>query len=473
VNTPQILADPSPPQALAECIALCAGIFESVQKQIGKAPLADIEKKVWEQLSGVGRIVLKAFLNGEYIKDCEREYQCRQCHKKFRIMRRSQARNLKTLFGIVSYNRAYGICDRCGLTAAPMDQELGLPDMGMSMGLRQRVCHAAVVARSFEDAQEILKVHSGIEISSKHVRAVAEDEGKMLSQSRAHFVKLCQDGQLKLTPPESPELIVVCADGGRVQTRQPSDEDRWKEDKVGIVYDAVARPNPKSSAKEYEGARAQTKTFVATMQPWEAFGWMLRLEAEVRGYLKAKAKLFLADGAKHIRDLKNFHFHDAIFILDWYHAAEHLSNCAKAFFGEGTAETRQWYEKFKQKLWDGQRDEIIEELQKLSKQLGEPKPQDSGASPRVILHRDAYSYFPNNKDAMDYPQFRSKGWPIGSGVAEGAVKQFALRLKGSEKFWNVSDRGAEEMLALCALYHCEDGRWDLHWKERAQPIRWG
>ena len=68
---------------------------------------------------------------------------------------------------------------------------------------------------------------------------------------------------------------------------------------------------------------------------------------------------------------------------------------------------------------------------------------------------------------MDYPSFRAKGWPIGSGVAEGAVKQFALRIKGSEKFWNVS--GAEEMLALCALYHSEDGRWQRYWQDRAQP----
>ena len=72
---------------------------------------------------------------------------------------------------------------------------------------------------------------------------------------------------------------------------------------------------------------------------------------------------------------------------------------------------------------------------------------------------------------MDYPRFRAEGWPIGSGVAEGAVKQFGMRLKGSEKFWNGfgCGLGAEEMLALCALHRSEDGRWHEYWRRRAQP----
>ena len=32
--------------------------------------------------------------------------------------------------------------------------------------------------------------------------------------------------------------------------------------------------------------------------------------------------------------------------------------------------------------------------------------------------------------------------------------------------------GAEEMLALCALYQSEDGRWQRHWEQRGKPIRW-
>ena len=142
---------------------------------------------------------------------------------------------------------------------------------------------------------------------------------------------------------------------------------------------------------------------------------------------------------------------------------EPLSECAKAAFGEGTNQAHQWNEKHKQKLWDGKVDEIITELKKLSNRLGAPTKVDNELSPRRILDRNANSYFLNNKDAMNNPYFRAKGWPIGSGVVEAAVKQFALRVKGSDKFWNgLGDgdkMGVEEMLALSSLYHSEDGRW--------------
>ena len=120
-------------------------------------------------------------------------------------------------------------------------------------------------------------------------------------------------------------------------------------------------------------------------------------------------------------------------------------------------------------LWEGKSDELIADLRGESDRVGHPEKADTNSSPRVILYRDAYSYFPNNREAIDYPTFRSKGWPLGSGVTEGAVKQFNLRMKGSDKSWNVSNMGAEEMLALCAHYHSEDGRWDRYWKSRAQP----
>ena len=88
----------------------------------------------------------------------------------------------------------------------------------------------------------------------------------------------------------------------------------------------------------------------------------------------------------------------------------------------------------------------------------------------MILDRDI-GYFSENRKGMDYPRFRAEGWPLGSGVAEGAVKQFGMRLKGSEKFWNGfgCGMGAEEMLALCALHRSEDGRWKEYWDRRARP----
>ena len=419
-----------------------------------------------------GARIAKALLESRLEEDPRRDPDqaaCRGCEGKLRIQERSQRRSIMTAIGEIQYQRAYGVCDRCGHSGAPLDEALGIPAFGPSMEARQKICHAAAVGRSFEDGREILKEHGAIAMSAKHVRKLAEEEGQLLAYDRWREVESYQQRRLSVKSTEAPDILAVTADGGRVQTRNEDAGNRWKEDKIGVVYDAAPQPQAHAEPGAYEGAKAQTKTYVASMENWESFGWMLRLEAERRGYLKARVKLFLADGAPHIRELKNLHFPEAVFILDWAHAAQHLGDCAKALFGEGTGKAHAWYQAHRSKLWEGKRDEIIEELQKHSRRLGLPEKNELDTSPRKVIHQNAYSYFPNNKEAINYPEFRGKGWPIGSGVAEGAVKQFALRVKGSEKFWNVSNTGAEEMLALCALYHSEDGRWDRHWRKRAQP----
>jgi len=336
----------------------------------------------------------------------------------------------------------------------------------------QKVSHAAVTARSFEMAAEVLNEHSGIELSAKQVRVSSESEGKRVVAARAAAVESFRKGERLVGPSQTPDLIVVTADGGRVQTRQADEEGgAWKEDKIGAVYEASPRKDPAArEAEKYEGAKALTKTFAATMQPWEEFGGMLCVEAYKRGYVEAKEKLFISDGAQSLRTFRQDHFPEATFILDWYHAAEHLSGCAKAAFGEATEECAAWYKRTKTKLWMGDLDGVIRAIEKESNRVGKPQPKEHEGSPRVILHRDI-GYFSENREGMDYPRFRAEGWPLGSGVAEGAVKQFGMRLKGSEKFWNGfgCGMGAEEMLALCALHRSEDARWKDYWDRRSRP----
>jgi hypothetical protein len=397
---------------------------------------------------------------------------CRKCQGKLRIQEHAQRRGINTAIGEIEYRRAYGVCDRCGHSGAPLDEALGIPSFGPSVEVAQKVSHAAVTARSFELAAEVLKEHSGIELSAKQVRLNSESEGKLVAAADLAAVGSFRKGEKIAGPSAAPDLIVVTADGGRIQTRQEDEEGgAWKENKVGAVYDASPRKDPAArEAEEYDGAKARVKTYAATMRSWEEFGWMLCVEAHRRGYVSAKKKLFISDGAQSLRTLRQDQFPEATFILDWYHAAEHVSDCAKAAFGEGTEEQVAWYKRVKKKLWLGDLAGVIAAMTKESARVGKPQPQEHEGSARTILYRNI-GYFSDNRDGMDYPRFREEGWPIGSGVAEGSVKQFGLRLKGSEKFWNGfgCGLGAEEMLALCALHKSEDGRWREYWRRRAQP----
>lgn len=460
-----------------ELLALAGELYRLRQAGATGKTFVELEGSVLDVTLKMGQWAMRTSLQSHPLARPEQEHLCPRCGRRFRILREAQHRELGSRLGPISYNRPYGTCDYCKLSGAPMDWDLGLSsDVNVSVGLLERVCHASVVGRSFEDAYEIIKLHDMVDLNAGQLRVLAESEGRRLAELRALDVKAYRENSLRVQCNESPELLVICADGGRVQTRQEERTERWKENKVGVVYDATAKPQPCVVRGEYQGAKAKTKTYAATMQPWEAFGWMLRVEAEQRGYLKAGTRLFLADGAKHIRDMKELQFPEATFILDWAHAAEHVNACAKAAFGEGSAAAKEWYSSHCEMLWNGKRDELIADIQKLAEDLGPVKDGEKEDSPRKVLRQNGYSYFPNNKEAINYPAFRAQGWPIGSGVVEAGVKQFAVRMKGSEKFWNIggddTETGAEEMLALCALYRCEDGRWQRHWRQRGQPRKW-
>ncbi len=70
---------------------------------------------------------------------------------------------------------------------------------------------------------------------------------------------------------------------------------------------------------------------------------------------------------------------------------------------------------------------------------------------------------------MNYPTYRSNGWPIGSGETEAGVKQFNKRVKGTEQFW--SEPGIEPILALRSTWLSQDARWERYWGNRPAYVK--
>ncbi len=75
-----------------------------------------------------------------------------------------------------------------------------------------------------------------------------------------------------------------------------------------------------------------------------------------------KEVIYLGDGAPWIRSEHKRHFQRAVFIIDWYHASEHLWDCGKILFGEGTMLTQHWVQERLSLLWDGQTRKLLEKL---------------------------------------------------------------------------------------------------------------
>jgi len=297
-------------------------------------------------------------------------------------------------------------------------------------------------------------------LDGKQIQRWSEAMGDVVRSERDAEVRAHEQGQRPASASNAPSLLVIGMDGGRVQTREKQGENgsRWREDKVGAITSYL----PGDGTKEHPPQPLVT-TYEATMEKTEAFGKQVHLEAERRGLRQAQTVLVMGDGGNWIDPLsKRERLHDQR-IVDYYHAAEHLYEAARAALGKDAPEALVLAEQLKDHLWDGRLDPVIAILKTHAERLGPPQESDGPEHPRRVLANNV-GYFETHRHHMDYATYRAKGWPIGSGVTESAVKLFNKRVKGTEQFWSLP--GVESILSLRALWLSQDSRWERYWNTR-------
>lgn len=353
----------------------------------------------------------------------------------------------------------------------PQDREWSLPaEAPLTPQAARRLAREAATQQGFEPAARALSEDWAIQmpLHAEQVRRWGEALGASVVSRRDAEVEDYQCGLRPASPPNAVPLLVIGMDGGRYQGRE-KDQDtgsRWREEKVLTVSSYI----PGDGVPREQGGRAPQKlvtTQVATAQSVRAFGPLARVEAERRGLRQAEQVIALGDGGNWIDPLLTALFHVLARIIDWFHASEHLWDCAKAVHGAGTAQAAQWAEQLEALLWDGQVQRVIAQLSAEAQKLGPPTEADAAGNPRKVLAANV-AYFTTHQGHMNYPQYRRRGWPISSGETEAAVKQFNKRIKGTEQFW--SPDGIEAVLALRALWLSQDDRWQHYWENRGAYV---
>jgi hypothetical protein len=316
-----------------------------------------------------------------------------------------------------------------------------------------------IVNQSDDLAASALNSDWGTDLQGKQVKRWADALGGTVIQERDQEVLDWESGHHPQAPAGEPKLLVIEVDGGRVQMNEKNAEtgSRWREDKVATISTYLP-----GDGKDRQ-AQLLVTTHVATMRTTEPFGRLVRLEAERRGLCQAEQVLALADAGNWTDPLFEREFHGYVRIVDWRHAQEHAWDCAAAARPEDEKARVVLAKSWEGLLWKGKVKEVIAALREESARAGAPKDSDGPEHPRRILARNV-GYFDNNQKHMDYPTYRRRGWPIGSGVVEGGVKQFNKRVKGTEQFW--TEQGLEPILCLRALRLSQDERWEIYWKSR-------
>ena len=294
-------------------------------------------------------------------------------------------------------------------------------------------------------------------LAAAQIQRWAEALGSQVVAERQAEQIAFEQGQPPVSLEPQPELLVLGMDGGRYQSRDknPQTQSRWREDKV-LSITSYRPGNGKDRPPE-----PLVATLLATTVASEEFGKLVRVEAERRGLPRAKVVLNLSDGGPWIDGIDQRQGLADHRIIDFYHAAEHLYASAKALHGNTPQAYLQWQE-LKGWLWEGHTDSVIGWLEQTHGRLGPVQPEDAKDHPRRVIANDL-GYFKEHQPHMDYGEYRRRGWPIGSGPTEAAVKQFNKRVKGTEQFWG---KGIEAILALRALWRSEDQRWERYWMSR-------
>lgn len=218
----------------------------------------------------------------------------------------------------------------------------------------------------------------------------------------------------------------VSLDGGTMHIRGEG----WKEFKVGTVYDVVTRSAYDAQTDEWvDQPRASQISYCAVLGSVSEFApalWGLAVE---RRLPEAAELSVTADGAEWIWNLVADYFPDAVQIVDWYHATQHLAQAAEALYPKDQAAARRWQQSCRQQLYLGKLECITQPLE------------------RAGLEAQA-RYFHTHRRRMQYQSFREAGYPIGSGTVESGIKRFKQRVSGAGMRW--SRAAAERMLVIRA-----------------------
>ena len=367
-----------------------------------------------------------------------------------------------------------------------------------------------------------------MDITGRHVQRLTQQTGTELAQLRDVQAQRYHRRELPPQVAAAPPLAVVEVDGGRLGTRQagagPGVHDaQAKEDKIACLLsmrsethaedpqpqpppafrDArrVARlvqqvqgqalppacaPAPAAADERAEDTGAEpagdaadrpgrperlVRTCVASMSPSRTFGPLVAAEAQMRGFYDAPRQAFLGDGQKYNWWIQRAYFPHFEAITDFIHVLCYLYRAAGAVQDDAAAQWRQ-YETWMTACWQGQVEEVRQELAAWQERLGRPPPgvERGEEDPRQVL-AEVVGYLANNRSRMDYPRYRRAGLPVTSSLVESLVGEFNGRVKGRDKYWNRS-AGAEAILQVRAAVLSEDDRLARYFAQRpGNPYR--
>jgi len=460
-----------------------------------------------EQLDMRGRDLLRQLFQDRLDASAAREERRHDVAGEDGVVRtraeRGRTRPLMTKFGQVSVSRiAYRSPGRPNVY--PADAALNLPEEKHSHGLRKMTAIEAARG-SMEDAQAAITRATGVRIGKRQLedmirRCAVHVEAfyacRVISPAPGAWpLILTFDGKGIVMLPDAlrPATAKAAASAeNKLATRlSPGEKNgRKRMAELACVYDAIPAPRtpedvistPAQKRREKKAQAAKPKGKGKPREPQARGKWLTASvtddipaviaaafdEAERRDPCHQREWVVLIDGNNtQIQAVTAEAARRGVTVttvIDFIHVLEYLWKAAWSFFDKGEPAAEEWVADQARKILHGKARQVAAGIRRRATTYEYSPAERAGAD-------ECARYLENKKDYLGYPTALEKGWPIATGIIEGAARWLVKdRMDITGARWGLE--GAEAILRLRAMIASGDFEdyWRYHLRREHERI---
>src|SRR5680860_13133 len=382
-----------------------------------------------------------------------------------------KARSFMTCIGKIRVKRSVYQKDRGGNSIAPLDRKWNMEHEYLSAEVQEGILYASAHNSAIE-VEKIIEKIGLFHVPASTIKKLVQTTGELVEENKDELAKRIYEREEMI---DKPDVMVESLDGVNVLLNEKGKKKgRPKErpDKQMSTLSKSAYKNAvcgsvsfynideQEDTGEKQPNRLMTK-YVSRMPEDHYTTFKHEFEKEISHCSAAEpaVKILITDAHRSIQGYikDNPFYKDHIWLLDFYHAAEHLSKLAELIFGKSNEQGKKWYSEKRHKLKHSE-DGPMKLIRSAEYYI---RNKIRSKSKRKAAIREL-NYFKRHKRLMNYKKHIDNGWPIGSGVIEAACKSLVKqRMCRSGQRW--SRKGGQNILNLRSFVKSE--RWNDFWEE--------
>lgn len=448
--------------ALAAPAGQFAGLAAWAAGEAGYLDHGEREKVIGDEGRELQRRLLQATFDLDFAREERAEGVTSAAGIRHGSVERGHGRGVASVFGPVRVTRmAYR--NRREPNLYPADARQVLPDDPYSLGMRALAAfHLA--GGGFGQAQEVIEARTGVTVGRAQLAGLAED---LAGWTDDFYAVRSRDAEEEDQPDS--DVIMMQGDGKGIAMRPEHRKNSGKEDgtrpgikkmaEIVAVADftpAVREPGdiaaPPARRKAHPGPSARDKWVSASVT--ESIEDMIGSafdEADRRDPERVRQRVFLVDGNKQqitaIEEHAKARKLKVPVLIDYIHVSAYLGKAAAALHPRDPVAAGQWADGQLLRVLHGRAKAVAATLASVAAK--------TRANPRA-RHLDltdmdrAVTYLTNNHEHMRYDKALEKGWPIATGMIEGACR-FVIEDRFGITGARWSPDGAEVILKIRAV----------------------